>query len=56
VDADLATLLSGAYARPITSTDRTVINPFGMGVHDVALAARVHAIACDEDAGVFLPR
>lgn len=56
VDADLATLLSGAYTRPITSTDRTVINPFGMGVHDVALAARVHAIACDEDAGVFLPR
>ncbi|WP_405798444.1 ornithine cyclodeaminase [Streptomyces sp. NBC_01506] len=56
VDADLATLLSGAYPRPITSTDRTVINPFGMGVHDVALAARVHAMARDEDAGVFLPR
>ncbi|MFI6726024.1 ornithine cyclodeaminase [Streptomyces atratus] len=56
VDADLATLLSGAYSRPIAPTDRTVINPFGMGVHDVALATRVHSIARDEDAGVLLPR
>lgn len=56
VDADLATLLSGAYPRPISSTDRTVINPFGMGVHDVALATRVHALARDTEAGVFLPR
>ncbi|WP_433399654.1 ornithine cyclodeaminase [Streptomyces sp. CA-146814] len=56
VDAELATLLSGTYARPITSTDRTVINPFGMGVHDVALAASVHSLARDEGAGVFLPR
>ncbi|MBD0420468.1 ornithine cyclodeaminase [Streptomyces sp. TRM S81-3] len=56
VDADLATLLSGAYPRPVTPTDRTVINPFGMGVHDVALATRVHALACAEDTGVFLPR
>ncbi|MFD1832913.1 ornithine cyclodeaminase [Streptomyces desertarenae] len=56
VDADLATLLSGAYERRITPTDRTVINPFGMGVHDVALASRVHALACDQGTGVFLPR
>ncbi|MFD4857899.1 ornithine cyclodeaminase [Streptomyces atratus] len=56
VDADLATLLSGAYSRPITATDRTVINPFGMGVHDVALATRVYATARDADTGVLLPR
>ncbi|MGI5426008.1 NAD(P)-binding domain-containing protein [Streptomyces sp. CA-179760] len=56
VDADLATLLSGAYNRPITATDRTVINPFGMGVHDVALATRVHAAASAADTGVLLPR
>jgi len=56
VDADLATLLSGGYSRPITATDRTVINPFGMGVHDVALATRVHATARDADMGTLLPR
>ncbi|MFJ8888600.1 ornithine cyclodeaminase [Streptomyces sp. NPDC102402] len=56
VDADLATLLAGAYERPITSTDRTVINPFGMGVHDVALATRVHSLARDKGAGMLLPR
>ncbi|TDV43213.1 NAD(P)-binding domain-containing protein [Actinophytocola oryzae] len=56
VDADLATLLSGAYPRPITPTDRTVINPFGMGVHDVAIATRVHTAARDTDTGTLLPR
>ncbi|MER6447508.1 ornithine cyclodeaminase [Streptomyces venezuelae] len=56
VDADLATLLSGAYTRPITATDRTVINPFGMGVHDVALASHVYALAREEDAGLQLSR
>jgi ornithine cyclodeaminase/alanine dehydrogenase-like protein (mu-crystallin family) len=56
VDADLATLLSGAYPRQITTTDRTVVNPFGMGVHDVAIATRVHTAACDTNAGILLPR
>jgi ornithine cyclodeaminase len=56
VDTDLATLLSGAYHRPITPTDRTVINPFGMGVHDVAIATRVHATARDTNTGTLLPR
>ncbi|MEV8627484.1 NAD(P)-binding domain-containing protein [Streptomyces sp. NPDC051079] len=56
VDADLATLLSGGYTRPIGAADRTVINPFGMGVHDVALAARVHAAAREAGTGVLLPR
>jgi ornithine cyclodeaminase/alanine dehydrogenase-like protein (mu-crystallin family) len=56
VDADLATLLSGAYSRPIAPTDRTVINPFGMGVHDVALATRVYTTARDADTGTLLTR
>jgi N-[(2S)-2-amino-2-carboxyethyl]-L-glutamate dehydrogenase len=56
VDADLATLLSGEYRRPIATTDRVVINPFGMGVHDIALAARVYAAALDRGAGTRLPR
>ncbi|MFI6053445.1 ornithine cyclodeaminase [Streptomyces violascens] len=56
VDAELATLLSGGYSRPIGATDRTVINPFGMGVHDVALATRVYTTALDTDTGMLLPR
>lgn len=56
VDADIATLLAGAYPRPIASSDRIVINPFGMGVHDIALAARVHAAALDSGTGTRLPR
>jgi ornithine cyclodeaminase len=56
VDTDIGTLLTGAYPRPVTSTDRVVINPFGMGVHDIALAARVHAAALEHDAGTWLPR
>ncbi|PRY44807.1 ornithine cyclodeaminase [Umezawaea tangerina] len=56
VDADLAALLSGGYSRPIAATDRTVVNPFGMGVHDVALASRVLTAASDTDTGTLLPR
>lgn len=56
VDADLATLLSGGYARPINATDRTVVNPFGMGVHDVALATHVFVNAVESGTGTILPR
>jgi N-[(2S)-2-amino-2-carboxyethyl]-L-glutamate dehydrogenase len=56
VDADLPTLLSGGYGRPIAPTDRTVINPFGMGVHDIAIAARIHAAATHEGVGTALSR
>jgi N-[(2S)-2-amino-2-carboxyethyl]-L-glutamate dehydrogenase len=55
-DADLAALLSGEYRRPIARTDRVVINPFGMGVHDVALAARVYDAAQRQETGTWLPR
>jgi ornithine cyclodeaminase len=56
VDADLATLLSGGYERPIAPTDRVVVNPFGMGVHDIAIAARVYAAATHDGVGTRLPR
>jgi ornithine cyclodeaminase len=56
VDADLATLLSGAYPRPTTPADRIVINPFGMGVHDIALASHVHTAARERELGTLLPR
>jgi N-[(2S)-2-amino-2-carboxyethyl]-L-glutamate dehydrogenase len=56
VDADIATLLAGAGPRPVTPSDRVVVNPFGMGVHDIALAAQVHAAARNRDAGLWLTR
>jgi ornithine cyclodeaminase len=56
VDADLATLLSGGYGRTIAPTDRVVVNPFGMGVHDIAIAARVYAAAAHDGVGTALPR
>ncbi|GLV75857.1 ornithine cyclodeaminase [Streptomyces hygroscopicus] len=56
VDADLATLFSGGYRRPVSAADRIVVNPFGMGVHDVALAALVYAAARRNGTGTRLAR
>ena len=56
VDADLPTLVSGKYDRPIEAHHRVVVNPFGMGVHDVALAARVYAAAKTQSVGSHLER
>ncbi len=56
VDADIATLVAGAYERPIAPELRVVVNPFGMGVHDVALAGRVYEAARARQAGTPLPR
>jgi ornithine cyclodeaminase len=56
VDADLPTLVSGGYDRPIEAHHRVVVNPFGMGVHDIALAARVYAVARNQSAGLELER
>lgn len=56
VDAELACLLAGKYRRPVTATDRVVINPFGMGVSDVAFAARAYESARDASIGTWLGR
>lgn len=55
-DAEVATLLAGTYHRAVAATDRIVINPFGMGVHDIALAARIHEAALKREVGTWLPR
>ncbi|MFH8568049.1 ornithine cyclodeaminase [Streptomyces sp. NPDC017993] len=55
VDADLPTLLSGGPGRPVGAEERVVINPFGMGVHDIAVAAAVHAKALELGLGLSLP-
>lgn len=51
VDGDLAALLAGTCPGAVTEADRVVINPFGMGVHDIALAAQVYAGASAGDVG-----
>ncbi|MEV4443199.1 ornithine cyclodeaminase [Streptomyces sp. NPDC049577] len=56
VDADLPTLLSEGPATPVAPHERVVINPFGMGVHDIAVAAAVHARALEQGVGIALPR
>jgi ornithine cyclodeaminase len=52
VDAEIATLAQA----PVKTTGKVVINPFGMGVHDIALGAHVYAAALDRGAGTALPR
>ncbi|GIG86268.1 ornithine cyclodeaminase [Plantactinospora endophytica] len=54
VDAELPSLVAGCYARPITASERVVVNPFGMGVHDIVLASAVYAKAAGR--GLALPR
>jgi N-[(2S)-2-amino-2-carboxyethyl]-L-glutamate dehydrogenase len=54
VDAELPAVVPGGYAAG--RTGRVVVNPFGMGVHDIALAAQVHAAALAVGAGTPLPR
>jgi ornithine cyclodeaminase len=56
VDAELAVLVSGSYPRPVRESDRVVVNPFGMGVHDIAFAARVYAAARERSVGTRLTR
>ncbi|HVB41321.1 MAG TPA: ornithine cyclodeaminase [Streptosporangiaceae bacterium] len=56
VDADLADLLADACPGQVTEADRAVINPFGMGVHDIALAAQVYSAASASGVGHWLPR
>ncbi|MFF5403025.1 ornithine cyclodeaminase [Streptomyces misionensis] len=56
VDAALPTLLSGGYHRGVGDRERVVINPFGMGVQDIAVAAAVFERARALGVGVPLAR
>lgn len=56
VDAELPGLVAGEYTRAIGARDRVVVNPFGMGVHDIALADVIHAKAVAAGFGTLLPR
>ena len=56
VDAELPQLLCGGYRRSVMDEDRVVVNPFGMGVHDVAFAAHVYETAHAGGIGTWLAR
>ncbi|TXS49619.1 ornithine cyclodeaminase family protein [Streptomyces sp. OR43] len=42
VAAELCDIISGTASPRTSPTDRVVINPFGMSLHDVAVAGRIH--------------
>ncbi|WP_249714676.1 ornithine cyclodeaminase [Rhizomonospora bruguierae] len=56
VDAELATLVAGSGPGPTGSAGPVVVNPFGMGIHDIAIGAGVYAAALERGAGTWLPR
>ncbi|MEV4192613.1 ornithine cyclodeaminase [Streptomyces toxytricini] len=56
VDAELPLLVAGDYGRTVEAHHRVVVNPFGMGVHDIALADVIHARAVAAGVGTQLPR
>ncbi|AYN39411.1 ornithine cyclodeaminase [Streptomyces dangxiongensis] len=55
VDATLPALVSGAFTGTVGAADRVVVNPFGMGVHDIAVAAAVRDRAVALGLGLALP-
>jgi ornithine cyclodeaminase/alanine dehydrogenase-like protein (mu-crystallin family) len=56
VDAEVGALLAGDGPALGGAPGPVVINPFGMGVHDIAVAAHVFAAARDRHVGTRLPR
>lgn len=56
VSAELKNVLTGRYHRSVGKDDRVVVNPFGMGVNDIAIASAVLAAARVNDIGQLLPR
>jgi N-[(2S)-2-amino-2-carboxyethyl]-L-glutamate dehydrogenase len=55
VDTTLGEVLLGSHPGRRSDTDIVLANPFGMAVLDVAVAARVNAVAVETDAGMRIP-
>jgi len=55
VDAELGEVFAGKHPGRQKAGDLILVNPFGMAVHDIALAAEVHRIAERDGIGVLLP-
>ncbi|MEU6578118.1 ornithine cyclodeaminase [Streptomyces sp. NPDC046805] len=56
VDAVLGSVLSSRAPGRLTDDDIIVVNPFGMSIEDVAIAARVHEQAVEQGIGHLLTR
>jgi ornithine cyclodeaminase len=54
VDAELGELVSGQKALRLHDKEIILVNPFGLAIEDVALAAHVYQIANERDLGLLL--
>jgi N-[(2S)-2-amino-2-carboxyethyl]-L-glutamate dehydrogenase len=55
IDAQLGELVTGARPGRQYSEDIILVNPFGLAIEDVALAASVYRVAQEKGLGQFLP-
>jgi ornithine cyclodeaminase/alanine dehydrogenase-like protein (mu-crystallin family) len=55
VDGEIGDLVSGHHSGRERAEDIIVVNPFGLAIEDVAIAARVYAIAQERKLGIQLP-
>jgi ornithine cyclodeaminase/alanine dehydrogenase-like protein (mu-crystallin family) len=56
VDAELGQVFAGRHPGRHWPEDIVVVNPFGMAIEDIALAAEVYRVAKREGRGIPLPR
>lgn len=56
VDAELGQVFSGRHPGRSRPEDIVVVNPFGLAIEDIALAAEVYRVARREGRGIPLPR
>jgi ornithine cyclodeaminase len=56
VDAELGEVLIGREPARLSETERILVNPFGLSIEDIALAAEVRRVACSRGLGHVLDR
>jgi ornithine cyclodeaminase len=56
VDAELGEVLIGHAPARLSQTERILVNPFGLSIEDIALAAEVRRVACSRRLGYVLER
>ncbi len=54
VDAELGEVVAGTKDRRLNEEEIILVNPFGLAIEDVALAAHVYRIACERALGIML--
>jgi ornithine cyclodeaminase/alanine dehydrogenase-like protein (mu-crystallin family) len=56
VDGEISDLVLGRHPGRKNPEDIVVVNPFGLGIEDVALASRIFQMAVAHQKGIRLPR